>query len=220
MEFVIGIDTSDSKRRSCLVYGPKGNIDMCHNTVSSICESAGVSKYIHWSRFPNKTKDKLKKPISEYLLQIQNDKSRYVRFYVFDHPKPADISEKEHYLSDVPLLHSKCLEDPLKGKHGRIYFECDDDFNVSKVPNGTDRYLDKLFQQLSFRIAGQIIPVRRENALYRATIKKHGKLLELYGRKVSSRESKAVQLADLSLGLAKFYPSGFKFARNAMKIKY
>jgi hypothetical protein len=202
MGFVVGIDTADNKSFSCIVFGFENDINLAYRDMDSMLVGCGEKGPFHWKSMSKNTK----KRVTNRLCDIV--KSSNLKVTVFHHKKPEKISEKEFYLKIVPNEMAANLETLLKNKYGFASVECDDDFFIKGY--GAERtviFLSALLQRLTYRLGGEMVKIRKAKNAFMATIKQYpDKILHLRAAPTSRKDSKAVQIADLLLGLYRHNP--------------
>lgn len=201
MNLRIGVDSAENKKLSGFVLGFDAEVNKIYNALDKIFVNCGQKGVFHWKSLSKK----VKKCASEKLFNIL--KNSKLRFLIFEHKKPRGVSEKEFYLTIVPNEISAKLERQLKGKPFTIFLECDDDFFIKKVKDGTNKFIEELLKRLTFRLSGKMTKILRTREFLKADIKQHpSKLTTFYGKAMLREESKAIQIADLILGLYRFLP--------------
>lgn len=189
----IGIDTSHNKRYSCVVSGFKSDIDKFYTDVTKILSKAGRKGIIHWKVIS----DKVRRRAKDEIYKLINESK--VHFTIFEHKKPENVSRKEYYLVYAPNLISSYLEKWLVKKFGTVEIMIDKDYEV-KGMKGTEVFIRNFLQQLSSRLSGIPVTIRRDKR-FRTTVKQYdGSMIDFVASVSDRNESKAIQLADLILG--------------------
>lgn len=87
-----------------------------------------------------------------------------------------------------------------------VQVQADKDYEVKGVDNGTFVFLENLVTQLAFRLHGAPVKITRSKHEITGRIKTANGLLLFVANTVESSHSKAVQIADVVLGLFKLTP--------------
>ncbi len=191
---LIAIDTSFGARYSCTVFGFEREINKLHSEISSAMY--GREKcYLHWSKTSKKIRKKARKEIGDSIRRSR------VQFYIFEHKKPQGVRRKEYFLTYVPNSISSHIHTKLMGKFGVVIVEADRDFEIKNISNATMKFVQNFLFQICFKLVGKPVTIRRENQVLKATVKfPNQNKLGFVGRINTSRNSKAIQLADIALG--------------------
>lgn len=205
MQITLAIDTSENKTFSCVVLGFQNEIDSLYREMSGIFEKYGRRGTLHWRKMTRDIRNPSKAPIVEAL------KKYNARLFVFEHPRLRNVPKKKFYTVDIPNKIAYHLEQHLRGKRGFVRIECDDDYFVEGLgERGTERFLENFLRQITFRLTGQNITIRKVKSTYRATIKQDGDILEFLALPAQSGNSRGIQIADIVLGLFKYYREGLE----------
>jgi hypothetical protein len=204
----IGIDTSNNKEYSVVLFGFKSEVDALHGEISKILAGHGKTGAIHWRTISKKARDASRKSIYEAA------NNRRVYYNIARHRKPRDTSAKDYYLKYVPNALSGSVERILRGKYGHVAIEVDNDYEVKRIDNGTMVFTEAFLSRLCFRLVGEMVKVRKDNGRgFLATIKHpDGNILNFSAAPSSRQQSKAIQLADLVLGYYLYEKEGLEKA--------
>jgi hypothetical protein len=85
---------------------------------------------------------------------------------------------------------------------GVLQIQADKDFEITRS-RGTKDFLKQLVTQLAFRIYGSYVPVFETRNNIHADVKAKEAGLRITAAEVTSKNSKAVQIADVLLGIYK-----------------
>jgi len=203
MQITLAIDTSENKTFSCVVFGFQNEIDSLYREMSKIFEKCGRRGALHWRKMTKDIRNRSKAPLAEAF------KKYNVKLFVFEHPRLRNVPKKKFYTVDIPNKIAYCLEQHFRGKTGFVRMECDDDYFVEGLgERGTERFLENFLRQITFRLTGENITIRKVKNTYRATIKQNGDILEFLALPMQSGNSRGIQIADIVLGLFKHYREG------------
>lgn len=195
MATLIGIDTAHNKRYSGVIVGSDYEISRVHNEIHKLLKSHGKGGVIHWRKIP----DNVRRNIKQEALHILNNSK--MSLFVFEHQKQLGIRDRDYYLIRVPNGIASFLERRMKIVCGYAVIHSDDDYLVSNVEDSTGRFLWYLLDQLSFRLAGQKVPIKVKDGKLRATVKQeNGKILEFLAAKSKKETSHAICVADFIIG--------------------
>ncbi len=203
MQLTLAIDTSENKTYSCVVLGFQNEIDSLYREMSRVFEKYGRRGTLHWRKMTRSVRNPSKAPVAEVIGKHK------VKLFVFEHPRQRDVSKKKFYTVGVPNRIAYHLERHLRGKTGFVKIECDDDYFVGGLgEKGTERFLENFLRQITFRLAGGNVTIRKTKNAYRATIKQDCGIMEFLALPVQSGNSRGVQIADIVLGLFGYYREG------------
>ncbi len=197
---IIGIDTAQNKKYSCVIFGFETEIKRVFEEIDSVLINCGEKGEFHWKHMKLSAKNCAFRKIADILNQSQ------LKIMIFEHSKIANTSEKEFYLKVVPNEISLSLERLLKNKYGFVLIECDNDFSIKKCRgNGTFYFLESLLEKITFRLTGQMVKLRKEKNILKASVKLYNEKILNFNACVSDRKSsQSIQLSDISLGLWNF----------------
>lgn len=201
---IIGIDTSHSKKYSGLVFGSNEAVFEFYKESSNIFQKLGLVPPLHWQILSSNSRKTVFNNLFPKLSQTK------LKFWIFEHSKPMEIKRKEFYLKQIPSRMAYSLEPLLSNAQGLVQIQADKDFEVKNVQSSNLIFLENLVKQLSFRIYGSEVRVFRTNKEVYSVFKNKGNELKFLGFSVDSKTSKAVQIADIILGM-------FNFDANRMR---
>ncbi|MFH0986882.1 MAG: hypothetical protein V1911_02410 [Candidatus Micrarchaeota archaeon] len=198
---IIGIDSSFDKTFTGIAVGLKVNVAKLYSEISKIALKRGI-KNIHWRKMSLKER----KFFDSSFCPLLADSN--VSFWIIKHKRPDFTGKKEYYLDAVPSEIAYMLERSLRRRYGSALIECDDDYNVKGIENSTKVFLRKLFKQLGFRLTGRPVGLFERGGAVKTIVPRFidgiERNLELEAKTADYRDSGAVQLADLALGLYNF----------------
>ncbi len=193
---LVGIDSSMGKRFSCFVFGSFKEVNLFYeNVFTFIKKDCGWSGSLHWRKMSRRTRNCILKKFLREMHKTQ------LKFFIFEHKKPKGVSRRDYFLKTVPNEVSHVLEPLFKATSGVVLIECDEDFEVKGVHNSSTLFLNRLVKSISYKIVGKKVAVFISKGRVYADIKHDSKKLHVRASIVKSRNSKAVQIADLVLGI-------------------
>jgi len=206
---IVGIDSSNNKSLVCVVFGSNENI---HNTYISLCNL--FKKYdweppLHWKKLSSKIKKSLASPTADILNKSE------LKIWIFRTVKPMGEKTKEYYLRRVPNKIAYSLELLVASSAGVLQIQADKDFEITKT-RGTRDFLKYLVRQLACRIYGSYIPILESSGSVSADVKIKDLTLKIIATDVLSENSKAVQIADIILGIYKVNKKNLRFREIAV----
>lgn len=205
----IAIDSAISLRYSGSVSGSTRNMFDFYKEMDKIFSPRGIRSPFHFSKMTSSQKKVCRKEI----IDIVNNSD--LRFNIFFHPIPQQASHKDYYLFHVPNSIAENLESWIKSlrKGTDIEVIVDDDYNIRKVNNGTDIFIENFLKQIGLRVTGKHIAVyktHRTDNKVRSTIKTPiGNIVDFFACKSTIKESHEIQIIDIVMGYYIQDSSGF-----------
>lgn len=191
---IVGIDSSGNKSLVCVVFGSNENI---HDTYKGLCGTfrrEGWFPPLHWGKMASRSRRALVKPVSEVINKSD------LKAWVFETKKPRGTGNKDYYLRTVPNFLAYRLEPMIRKEEGVLQIQADKDFEI-KNTEGTTDFLRHLLIQLGTRLHGSSVAVLKSGKDQLMTLKSNEKRLDIVASSVRSENSKAVQIADVVLGI-------------------
>lgn len=201
---IIGMDTAENKKYSCVVFGSNENIYNLYLQFEKEFTKVDWRPPFHWQKMALKSRKIIYENIIKQLPHSP------VKFWIFDHRKPINVSKKEYYVRFIPNKISSKLEPFLSKSAGLIQIQADKDYEIKGLGGSTFIFLENLVTQLTFRLCGSPVRVFRTQNEVSAIIRTPKGLLNFRANAVSSFNSKAVQIADTVLGMYKLNPNETK----------
>lgn len=193
---IIGIDSSNNKSLICVIFGSNENIHNTYVLLCSVFKKCDWKPPLHWKALSPRAKKQLAPEISEILSKSE------LKVWIFKASKPMGEEAKQYYLRRVPNKIAYSIEPLVTNAAGVLQIQADKDFEITKT-RGTKEFLRQLVAQLAFRIYGSNIPVFETSNNITADVKTREANLRITAAKVESGNSKAVQMADIILGVYK-----------------
>ena len=159
---------------------------------------------MHWKALSSGVKKQLVPEICEILSKSE------LKAWIFEANKPMGEEAKQYYLRRVPNKIAYSIEPLVANAAGVLQIQADKDFEITKT-RGTRDFLKHLVAQLACRIYGSYIPVFETKGSITADIKSRDSTLRITATEVLSKNSKAVQIADILLGVYKFDKKKLRF---------
>lgn len=188
----VAIDSAKQMKYSGVVSGRCTELDRVYDEMKKIFIQYNIRDPFHWNKLSRKVKIGCENKIINLVNNCQ------LNFNIFYHPKPRNILRKEYYLVHVPNSISENLEHWFRYKRGSVEILVDDDYNFGG--GHTDDFIINFLRQITFRLVGKLVKIRKENKL-KATVKfPNGNILDFYASKSSLSISKEIQMIDIVLG--------------------
>ena len=203
---IIGIDTSKDKRLIAVVFGSNENIFKTYKLLEKEFKKLNWEPPLHWKKIKKESKKKILNNVSKTI------NSSSLKIWVFECKKPRQETRKKYYLKLCPNSIAYSFEPLIKNCKGILQIQADKDFGIKKS-NGTQEFLENLVLQTAFRQIGSTPKIFKRKNFLRTELKKGKDKLEIIANPVSSETSKAVQIADLTLGV-------YNFNKKKLKINF
>ncbi|MFH0986501.1 MAG: hypothetical protein V1911_00460 [Candidatus Micrarchaeota archaeon] len=191
---IIGIDSSNNKQLICVVFGSNENIYKTYMKLCDLFKQKDWNPPLHWKKMASSVKKALIKPASELINESD------LKIWIFETNKPMEVEAKDYYLRKVPNKVAFALEPLIRSTKGVLQIQADKDFEISKT-RGTHDFLKYFVSQVSFRLYGSPVKIMESRGDINVCVKTDEFDLRIRAVPMPSGESKAVQLADVILGV-------------------
>lgn len=194
----VAIDSSKSLSCTGIVSGSDIDIINFYDEIRKIFAKRGVYPPFHWGKLTNSVRNSA----AEEIENLVNTMDVGLRFNILHHRKPSTVPMKDILSEILPAGISEQLRDWIKNFSGYIVLEFDNDFNIRNMD--THDFIEKVFKKMFGMVTDEIIVIRYENGIHKATVKKkfgfRGQNLYFSGKVSNIRDSRGIQIIDLILG--------------------
>jgi len=187
-----------------VVAGPEDYVNRFYENMSKILSQYNV-KVMHF----NEIDKRILKKASRALAELINSYKK-ILFMVFEHKKPAGKPYRGYFLNHVPEKMAEYLKS-FDNRNRLLLIDVHDDYRVPGITDSTKLFMDKLIRKTSRHISKddigiKIIPNGKVSFEYSSKIlSKDGNYMKIRIRCMSQRNSKPINIADMSLGFFKTY---------------
>jgi hypothetical protein len=162
----IAIDSAIALRYSGSVSGSNRSLFEFYREMDQIFIKRGIKSPHHFSKMTRNQKSACRKE----LLELVNKSD--LKFNIFFHPLTQKTSHKDHYLIHVPNSIAQSLEPWIKSlnKGADIEVIVDNDYNIRKTPNGTDKFIENFLKFVGHRVMVKILHYIKEKAMIKSEL--------------------------------------------------
>ena len=159
---------------------------------------------MHFNEIDKKILENVSRSLTDIFVQ-----SKTISFKVFEHRKPTTETHRRYFLEHIPMEIANYLKS-FDNNNRLLQIDIHDDYNVKGVPGSSRLFADKLTRKLSRTLSRNgvgIKIVRNGISGFESSkiISRNGNYIKIRTRVVRQQNSKAVNLADMSLGFFKRY---------------
>ena len=189
----VAIDSSHGLLYTGILSGSELKMGKLYSEMERIFTSKGVPHNFHWNKLTKKERALVKNLLSSAFMESG------LHFTIIEHRKPANIEKKKYYLVHVPNRVSYVLEGWLKGKEGNVDIDVDDDYTISNVQKGTEKFIEAIIQQTCTRLIGTPVKIRKDSKIKATIMQMNGNQLSFYGQ-IATQECEGIRLVDILIG--------------------